>query len=322
MSESGIPDISVIICSHNPRPEYLQRTLAALQAQSLPKHQWELLLVDNASQPPLAQRQDLSWHPQGRHVFEAALGLTPARMRGIAEARGNWLVFVDDDNVLAGDYLANVIALAASHPRLAVLGAGTLQPEFEISPPAELKPLLSMLALRAAEAPRRSNNPQESAALPCGAGLSVRREIAAQCAALVEKLKTCVVLDRKGGELFSHGDDLFSWAAARAGFEFGVFPELRITHLIGAGRLNQAYFLRLIYYHAFSHGILHYLLAGDRPRRAGWGRRLRLIPHALRRGVFSARCQRGWLQGEDRAANLIAENNLQPLFQPAPNAQK
>jgi hypothetical protein len=210
--------------------------------------------------------------------------------------------------------LEKVISLAASHPRLAVFGSGMLRPEFEIPPPAELKDLLSMLALRDVEAPRWGNDPTESAALPCGAGLCVRRETAAQCAVLVEQLKACVVLDRKGGELFSHGDDLFSWAAARAGMEFGVFPELRITHLIGAGRLTQAYFLRLIYYHAYSHSVLRYLLAGEIPRQAGLIRRLRLIPHVLRRGVFSGRCQLGWLKGEDRAACLIAENNLKPLF--------
>jgi glycosyltransferase involved in cell wall biosynthesis len=306
-------ELSVIICSHNPRPEYLGRTLAALKAQTLPLEEWELLLVDNASKTPLAQSYDLTWHPGGRQVREEVLGLTPARLRGIAEARGNWLVFVDDDNVLANDYLAKVRAISASEPRLAVFGSGKLEPEFEIPPPGELKSLLSMLALRDADAPRRGNDPKDSAILPCGAGLCVRRETAGQCAALVEQLKACVVLDRKGGELFSHGDDLFSWAAARAGMEFGVFPELRIKHLIGAGRLNQAYFLRLIFYHAFSHGILRYLLAGEMPRRAGWGRRLRLIPHALRRGMFSARCQQGWLQGEDRAACLIEENNLRPL---------
>jgi glycosyltransferase involved in cell wall biosynthesis len=307
-------ELSVIICSHDPRPEYLQRTLAALKAQTLPQDKWELLLVDNASQPPIAQRHDLSWHSQGRHVPEPALGLTPARLRGIAEARGNWLVFVDDDNVLAPDYLAKVPALAASHPRLAVFGSGMLQPEFEIPPPPELKDLLPMLALRDLAAPRRSNDPWDYAALPFGAGMCVRRETAGQFAVLVEQLKACMVLGRKGGELFSHEDDLFSWAAARAGMEFGVFPELRITHLIGAGRLSQAYFLRLIYYHGFSHWILHYFLAGKTPRRAGLIRRLRLIPHVVRRGVFSGRCQWGWLKGEDRAACLIAENNLRPLF--------
>jgi glycosyltransferase involved in cell wall biosynthesis len=311
-------DISVIICTHNPRPDYLQRTLAALKLQTLPLERWEFLLVDNASQPPVAQQYDLAWHPHGRHISETTLGLTPARLRGIAESRAQWLVFVDDDNLLAPDYLARVLAIAASHPRLAVFGAGKLRPEFEISPPPELKNLLSLLALRDVDAPRWGSNPKDAANLPCGAGLCARRETAAQFARLVEQLKTGVVLGRKGGELFSHEDDLFSWAAAGAGMDFGVFPELQITHLISAGRLTRAYFLRLIYYHTFSHWILHYLLAGDMPGRAGLLRRVRLVPHALRRGIFSARCQSRYAQGEDRAARFISENNLSPLSRPAP----
>jgi len=308
-----MPDLSVIICAHNPRHEYLQRTLAALKAQTLPQDRWELLLVDNASKPPISQSHDLSWHNQGRHIVETTLGLTPARLRGIAEARAPWLVFVDDDNVLAEDYLVKVLAIIVSHPRIAVFGAGMLQPEFEVTPPAELNGLLSLLALREVDAPRRSNNPKDPAALPCGAGLCVRRETAGQFAKLVEQLKQGVVLGRKGGELFSHEDDLFSWAAANDGREFGVFPELRIKHLIGAGRLTQEYFLRLIYYHTFSHWILHYLLAGDMPKETNFLRRFRLVPHALRRGMFSARCQWRWAEGEDRAAKFIAEHKLLPL---------
>ncbi|MGA2243456.1 MAG: glycosyltransferase [Verrucomicrobiota bacterium] len=314
-TSTSSPEISVIICTHKPRSEYLRRTLAALEAQTLPKCQWELLLVDNASQPAVAQEHDLSWHPLGRHLIEPRLGLTPARLRGIAESRGPWLVFVDDDNLLAADYLSRVLTVAAGHPRLGVFGAGILQPEFETPPPAGLEHLFPLLALRDVKSPRRSGDPRNAESLPCGAGLCVRRETARQFAALVDRLKSCVVLGRKGGELFSHEDDLFSWAAAGQGLEFGVFPELRITHLISAGRLNQAYFLRLIYYHTFSHWILHYLLAGETPRRAGWLRRLRLAPHALRNGIFSARCQWQWAQGEDRAARFIVANSLSPLPQ-------
>jgi len=320
-TSAGSPELSVIICAHNPRPEYLRRALAALAAQSLPMDRWEFLLVDNASQPPVARDHDLAWHPLGRQLLEPALGLTLARLRGISEARGQWLVFVDDDNLLAPDYLANVVALVAAHPRLAVFGAGKLAPEFEIQPPPELKNLLSLLALRDASSARSGSNPKNADCMPCGAGLCVRRDIAAQFGRLVEQLQSCVVLGRKGRELFSHEDDLFSWAAAENGMEFGVFPTLRITHLISAGRLSQAYFLRLIYYHSFSHWILHYLLAGDAPRRTDWLRRLRLAPHAVRNGLFSARCQRQWARGEDRAARLIAENNLSPL-RPPPAAAK
>ena len=53
----------------------------------------------------LADRFNISWHPNGRHVREDELGLTPARLRGVAEAVAELLVFVDDDNILDPDYL-------------------------------------------------------------------------------------------------------------------------------------------------------------------------------------------------------------------------
>ena len=52
--------ISVIICSLNPRSDYLRRVLDSLQGQTLPASKWELLLVDNGSDYPLADSWDLS----------------------------------------------------------------------------------------------------------------------------------------------------------------------------------------------------------------------------------------------------------------------
>ena len=101
---------TVVICTHNPRPHYLSRVLYALRAQTLPPEEWELLLIDNASNNPLtAGKYDLSWHPCARHVREEELGLAWARLRGMHEAAANLLVFVDDDNVLDVNYLREAI---------------------------------------------------------------------------------------------------------------------------------------------------------------------------------------------------------------------
>jgi glycosyltransferase involved in cell wall biosynthesis len=308
-----MPDLSVIICTHNPRADCLWRTLESLAAQTLPKEQWELLIVDNASQPPLAERCDIVWHPHGRRIREDRLGIIFARLCGMQESAGQLLVFVDDDNVLAPDYLENVIAIAARHPYLAVFGAGTLEPEYEIQPPAELNSLLFRLALRSVPVARWSNHPQDSSCRPFGAGMCVHRKAAGQFAAFVERIKAGTLLGRKGGKLFQHEDDLFSWAAAEAGQGFGIFPELRITHLISSGRLNRAYFLRLIYYSTFSHWILHYMLVGDQPRKKSFISAVHTGLHALRNGFFSARCQWAQAKGEDWAARFILENQLTPV---------
>ena len=112
--------ISVIICTHNPREDFLRRTLAALRAQTLPTTRWELLLIDNASEKSLSALWDLSWQPNARHLRENELGLTPARLCGIREAKGELLVFVDDDNILASDYLAATAELFSKRADLGV----------------------------------------------------------------------------------------------------------------------------------------------------------------------------------------------------------
>ena len=84
--------LTVIICTHNPRSESFRRTLCSLSTQTLPKEDWELLVVDNASRSSIADVWDLSWHPHARHVFEGQLGLSKARECGIREALAELLV--------------------------------------------------------------------------------------------------------------------------------------------------------------------------------------------------------------------------------------
>lgn len=151
-----MPDIAVIICTHNPRPDYLRRTLDALEAQTLPRQRWELLLVDNASSDPVASHCDLSWHPHARHIREDELGLAAARLRGIREAAGDLLVFVDDDNLLAENYLQLALEIGAKLPHIGVWG-GQVHPIFEAPPPAWVASYLNLLACREFQFDRWSN---------------------------------------------------------------------------------------------------------------------------------------------------------------------
>src|SRR5205809_7879858 len=97
--------LSVLMCAHNPRMDYLARVLQALKEQDLPCSEWELLLIDNASRVPLAGACDLTWHPHARYLVETEVGRMPARLRAFCEAQCEILVFVDDETVLAPDYL-------------------------------------------------------------------------------------------------------------------------------------------------------------------------------------------------------------------------
>jgi glycosyltransferase involved in cell wall biosynthesis len=308
------PSLSVIVCTHNPVADYLRRVLAALDAQTLHKAEWELVLIDNASATPLAGAWDLSWHPRARLVREAELGLTPARQRGIRETSAAVLVYVDDDNVLAPDYLRTAQALLRSHPHLGAIGAGVLEPDFAVTPSRELVPYLPALALRNDTRASWSGNTADRASVPWGAGLCVTRPVADAYGALLEHLDVRDMLDRRGERLFGNGDMAFSWSAARLGLGFGVFPALRATHLIRAERLTQRYLLRLAYDLNFSNGVSDYLWSGTMPggQRSRAEELLRLALRTLRRGPFAMRMGWAGLRGTDAASKFIASRGLQP----------
>jgi glycosyltransferase involved in cell wall biosynthesis len=306
--------ISAIICTHNPRPDYLRRVLDALKTQTLPKEQWELLLIDNASKESLAKSYNLSWHPHARYIREGELGLTQARLRGIAEAEGGLLVFVDDDNVLAPDYLEHAAAIPASYSHIGVFGTGMLQAEFEEEPEKVVRPWLGIgIQSRIVSRPTWTNNVTDYFCTPWGGGLCVPRRFATRYSQIVRELRISNVLDRNGQNLFCGGDDLFSWLCVGSDTGFGIFPQLRITHLISAGRVRQDYLVRLEHGHSFSLAVLRYMVYGTTPRPATVLRRFRIIAHGLKKGWFSMRCNWARSRGTADAIQFISEQRLQPL---------
>lgn len=247
--------ITVIICTHNPRQEYLDRVLKALNNQTLLKQEWELLLIDNASQRLLASEIDLSWHPNARHIREETLGLTAARLRGIKEANNDILVFVDDDNVLDPDYLKNTVAILEQNPKIGAIG-GKCLPEFEVEPEPWITQFYICLALKdhgdepkiyfRQQALDISANDYPPFA-PIGAGLILKKELAEIYAKLVSQDTSRLALGRTGKRLVSGEDNDIILTLLEAGWGVGYFPQLQLTHLISASRLTKDYLARLNY---------------------------------------------------------------------------
>lgn len=235
---------SVIICAHNPRPHFLKRVLQALCEQALPRGEWELLLIDNGSAEPLSDRVDISWHPHGRHIREPSLGLTQARVRGIREAKGDLLVFVDDDNVLQHEYLHHARVIAAEHPQLGVWG-GKVRLEFEEPPPEWTRPYWPWLTEREVAEDVRSRPEADMASTPHGAGMCVRRKVGLVYRDQLQQSPIRRLLDRKGQALISGGDTDIALTAGDMGMEVGLFARLELTHLIPPERLSEEYLLRL-----------------------------------------------------------------------------
>jgi hypothetical protein len=296
---------SVIICTHNPRHDYLKRCLAALEHQTLPKDQWELIIVDNASASESVPPRSLTWHPRTRILSEPKLGLTPARLCGIRAAKGDLLVFVDDDNVLDPDFLEITLRIGRERPFLGSW-SGQCRPEFEQPPPEWTRRYWGNLVIRQFEQDVWSNLPRLPDTMPCGAGLCVRRSAALHYVFLHESGKRSFQFDRTGSSLLSGGDNDLAACACDIGLGVGLFSSLRLTHLIPAARLTEAYLIQLLEGIALTATILDWERGVAPPQRGPIGHVIDFIRLLRVRGHDRA-ILRAVYRGRNRALRAIAK---------------
>ena len=303
--------ISVAICTHNPRDAWLKRVLDALKRQTLSMAHWELLVVDNKSADPLLGRFDLSWHPVGRVVREDTLGLTPARLRGIREARGDILIFVDDDNVLDPDFLQEASRVADERPWLGAW-SGQSRPEFEIEPPAWTRRYWGSLAIREFDRDLWSNIPRLADTMPFGAGLCVRSVVAAEYLRLNEKGARRFQLDRTGDSLMSGGDNDLAGCACKVGLGAGLICGLKLVHLIPRGRLTVDYLVRLAEGIHFSSTILDHVWGIEAAPRSPLGKLFDQI-RIYRQRPPHRQILRAAFRGREKALAMLANWKLEDL---------
>lgn len=257
------PRLSVILCTYNPRADYLARVLEALSRQTLSHEKWELVVIDNKSLTPVAGTVDLSWHSRARVVREEKPGHIHARLRGCAETSAELVVYVDDDNILPPDYLATALRLSEEMPFIGVWSA-SVQGEFETPPAPWMRPYLPYLALSDFTSDRWANHP-EGRTLPIGAGMVVRREVMHAYRETLHQDPSRQALGRVGTSLLAGDDTDIGLACCTLGLGCACMSSLRLTHLIPARRLAPPYLIRLVTDVTASHHWIEFRRGGRRP---------------------------------------------------------
>jgi glycosyltransferase involved in cell wall biosynthesis len=174
-------------------------------------------------------------------IVEPRQGVTHARRRGIAAARGELVAFVDDDCLLAEDWLRQALSFAAAHPRAGVIG-GRNELRWEHEP--------SSLVLAYGESLARQNWGDEpfrvvadETRCPCGAGVVLRREAVLESGWLTNGRLVGRHARRPGA-----GEDTEVALMVRdAGWEVWYAPALRLHHFVAAGRTSLRHLLWLHY---------------------------------------------------------------------------
>lgn len=105
------------------RPQQLRACLEGVAAQELPAAEFETIVVDDGSRVPVTDAlPDLVERVHVRVVRQPNAGPGAARNRAAAEARGELLVFLDDDCVPDPEWLATLGREAAAHPGAGIGG--------------------------------------------------------------------------------------------------------------------------------------------------------------------------------------------------------
>jgi len=120
------PLVSVVVPTRN-RPHGLDALLAALRAQTLGAGRFEVILVDDGSQPPAGAPPDGLSLRVLRH--DHARGPGAARNTGWRAARAPLVAFTDDDCTPAPEWLAALAEAAAGEAAVIVQGPVSPPPE-------------------------------------------------------------------------------------------------------------------------------------------------------------------------------------------------
>ena len=232
--------LTAIICTYN-RARYVGKLLESIAANDLVKTEYELLLVDNNCTDNTREVCEAfaAAHPDVifRYTTESEQGLSAAKNRGIKEAKGDIIVYIDDDALVDPWYLRTYAEWFATHPETMACG-GPIEPLYETSEPDWMTPYTKALLTawmnygeKVREYPRGR--------YPGGGNAAYRKEVFEQ----VGGFNTA--LGRKGGNLMgSEEKDIFD-KMHTLNMQILYLPEPVLHHCIPQAKLEKPYFDRL-----------------------------------------------------------------------------
>ncbi len=256
--------IDVCICTHNPRLEIFTLILTAIANQTLSKDNYQVWVIDNASHPPIGDRELTPLAQSGitYHLLqEPRLGNMYARQVAAKVIPGESLVFVDDDNELSLNYLEIAVEILAKHPEIGYFG-GKLLSGIKVAYPEWMEPALPYIGIKDAGdqeiSQRLEGNYYWGNWEPPGAGSVVRKNVLQKYFETLEKLPQNLVLGRQGIKgLLSCEDSLIAKCSYDLGLQCSYQPKLKLIHHIKPERLQFNYFFKLLFNYGRSYVLLN-----------------------------------------------------------------
>lgn len=129
---------SFITCTYN-RDQYIERSLLAVCNQTYSNNDYEIVVIDNNSTDNTALTcksvQEKYTEKNFRYFKEENQGFSFALNRGIKEAMGEYLIFIDDDETIDAEYLERLDKYTKDLPGNIKLFGTPVIPVYEIAEP-------------------------------------------------------------------------------------------------------------------------------------------------------------------------------------------
>ena len=254
---------SIVVCTHN-RARVLAHAVEEAVGQARTAGA-EVVVVDNASSdetPTVLEKLVALGAPTLRAVQESRLGLSAARNRGLAEARGPVTVFLDDDAIPRAGWLAAM--LAPYHARAVVCVGGPIRLRFPAPPPPWLTTDFhaSLSAYDLGRIPRQLRD-CPTWEYPYGANVSFRVDAARAVGGFSTRF------GHRGRQQLQHEETDLCLRLERAGGEIRYAPDAEVDHWVLAERLAPRWFLNRRWQHGQSAALFE---LRNRGLRAALGR--------------------------------------------------
>ncbi|WP_424767439.1 glycosyltransferase [Paenibacillus sp. sgz302251] len=239
--------VTVAICTHN-RAKDTEEAVESVLVQNYSKEEIEIIVVDNRSTDDTAfvvKDLQLLHGPRLRYIFENKLGLSNARNRAIREARGEYILFLDDDAIASRDWVSNIVDVFAMGADIGCVG-GRIDPVWEAAEPdwipEEHRSVFTILdyASRVTEMP--------APAIPYGANVAFRTNLFRHMKPFREDL------GRVGKNLLSSEESELI-ARMRETSKVYYTPHAAVKHKITKERTTKKWFLKRIFWQGVSDAV-------------------------------------------------------------------
>lgn len=234
-------DITAVIPTRN-RSRILDRALASVAAQSLPRDRFEVIVVDNGSTDDTAA-VCAAWAqriPNFRRIMDDRPGLHIARHTGLRAAQSELIVYADDDIRALPTWLEGMVS-AFENASTGLVG-GNIFPDFESRAPDWWEHIKQNTSWGWAVPPLSvlnfGNTPTTiSPSYIWGCNFGVRRQLLIEVGGFHPDGMPVELLHRRGD-----GESHVAKEIVNKGYCAGFEPKASVYHLVSDERLSPTYF--------------------------------------------------------------------------------